>query len=155
METNSRMVSRRCCMLIVLAISFHQSSGDTGVSASLILRGTPPFQIYYSMRRDNEAAREISKSFTSSRAELILQPDRSGHYVFAFSSISDANYRKVELQGPSIDQIIHPLASADFSESHGPGRSKRIMSTCSGDTVDIHVDLRVSLINTRDLLEQS
>jgi nucleoporin POM152 len=98
------------------------------------------------MRRDNEAAREISKSFTTSRAELILQPDRSGHYVFAFSSISDANYRKVELQGPSIDQIIHPLASADFSESHGPGRSKRIMSTCSGDTVDIHVDLRVSLI---------
>jgi nucleoporin POM152 len=107
------------------------------------------------MRRDNEAAREISKTFTSSRAELTLQPDRSGHYVFAFSSISDANYRKVELQGPSIDQIIHPLASVDFSESHGPGRSKRIISTCSGDTVDIHVDLRVSLISTRDLLEQS
>ncbi|KAF8807863.1 hypothetical protein BYT27DRAFT_7139354 [Phlegmacium glaucopus] len=120
----------------------HECSGDTGVSASLILRGTPPFQLYYHMQRDNEATREISKTFTSSRAELTFQPERSGHYVFAFSSISDANYRKVELQGPSIDQIIHPLASADFSELHGPGRSKRIISTCSGDTVDIHVDLR-------------
>ena len=107
------------------------------------------------MQRDNEAAREISKTFTSSRAELTLQPDRSGHYLFAFSSISDANYRKVELQGPSIEQIIHPLASADFSESHGPGRNKRIISTCSGDTVDILVDLRVSWIGTRNLLEQS
>ncbi|KAF8167598.1 hypothetical protein B0H34DRAFT_682476 [Crassisporium funariophilum] len=120
----------------------HECSGDTGVSASLILRGTPPFQVYYRMQRDSEPAREIAKTFTSSRAELTLQPERSGHYVFTFASISDANYRKVELKGPSIDQMIHPLASADFSESHGSGRSKRIISTCSGDTVDIGVDLR-------------
>ena len=97
------------------------------------------------MQRDDEAPREISKSFTTSRAELTLQPERSGHYVFTFIAISDANYRKVELQGPSIDQMIHPLASADFSESHGSGRGKRIVNTCSGDTVDIDVDLKVSL----------
>jgi len=115
------------------------------VSASLVLHGTPPFQIYYRMQRDDEAPREISKSFTTSRAELTLQPERSGHYVFTFIAISDANYRKVELQGPSIDQMIHPLASADFSESHGSGRGKRIVNTCSGDTVDIDVDLKVSL----------
>ena len=96
------------------------------------------------MQRDDEAPREISKSFTTSRAELTLQPERSGHYVFTFIAISDANYRKVELQGPSIDQMIHPLASADFSESHGSGRGKRIVNTCSGDTVDIDVDLKVS-----------
>ena len=115
------------------------------MSASLVLHGTPPFQIYYRMQRDDEAPREISKSFTTSRAELTLQPERSGHYVFTFIAISDANYRKVELQGPSIDQMIHPLASADFSESHGSGRGKRIVNTCSGDTVDIDVDLKVSL----------
>lgn len=114
------------------------------MSASLVLHGTPPFQIYYRMQRDDEAPREISKSFTTSRAELTLQPERSGHYVFTFIAISDANYRKVELQGPSIDQMIHPLASADFSESHGSGRGKRIVNTCSGDTVDIDVDLKVS-----------
>ncbi|KAF9535689.1 hypothetical protein CPB83DRAFT_901377 [Crepidotus variabilis] len=120
----------------------HECSGDTGVSASLILHGTPPFQIYYQMKRDQDAPREISKSFASSRADLTLQPERSGHYVFSFSAISDANYRKIELQGPSIDQMIHPVASAEFSESHGTGRGKKLVSTCSGDAVDINVDLR-------------
>ncbi|KAJ3511391.1 hypothetical protein NLJ89_g4128 [Agrocybe chaxingu] len=120
----------------------HECSGDTGVSASLILHGTPPFQIYYRIQRDKEPSREISKTYTSSRAELTLQPERSGHYVFTFVAISDANYRKIELQGPSIDQMIHPVASADFAESHGTGRGKRLVSTCSGDTVDINVELR-------------
>ncbi|KDR85486.1 hypothetical protein GALMADRAFT_84345 [Galerina marginata CBS 339.88] len=120
----------------------HECSGDTGVSASIVLHGTPPFQIYYRMQRDNEPAREISKTFTTSRAELTLQPERSGHYNFVFTYISDANYRKVELLGPSIDQIIHPVASADFSDSHGIGRGKRILSTCSGVSVDIDVDLK-------------
>lgn len=123
--------------------NFHCSSGDTGVSASLILHGTPPFQVYYRMQRDSEHSREISKTFTSSRADLTLQPDRSGHYVFSFVAISDANYRKIELQGPSIDQMVHPVASAEFSDT---GRGKKIVSTCSGDTVDIDVDLRVNFI---------
>ena len=99
--------------------------------------------MYYRTQRDKEPPREVSKSFTSSRAELTFQPDRSGHYVFSFVAISDANYRKIELQGPSIDQMIHPVASAEFAESHGSGRSKKIISTCSGDTVDIDVVLRV------------
>jgi len=128
--------------------NLHYSSGDTGVSASLILHGTPPFQVYYRMQRDKEHSREISKTFTSSRADLTLQPERSGHYVFSFVAISDANYRKIELQGPSIDQMIHPVASAEFSDSQGTGRGKKVVSTCSGETVDIDVDLRVSLRNS-------
>lgn len=119
------------------------SSGDTGVSASLILRGTPPFQVHYRMQRDNEPPREFSKQFTNSRGELTLQPERSGHYIFTFVYLSDANYRKVELHGPSIDQLIHPLASADFSDVHGVGRSKKLISSCDGDAVDVHVDLKV------------
>jgi len=102
------------------------------------------------MQRDKEQPREISKTFTSSRAELTLQPEKSGHYVFTFAAISDANYRKIELQGPSIDQMIHPVASAEFSDSHGHGRGKKIVSTCSGDTVDISVDLRVSKLSGRE-----
>ncbi|TFK36998.1 hypothetical protein BDQ12DRAFT_234110 [Crucibulum laeve] len=120
----------------------HECSSDTGVSAALILRGTPPFQVYYRMQRDNEPTREFSKTFATSRGEVTLQPDRSGHYTFTFTSLSDSNYRKVELEGPSIDQLIHPLASADFSENHGGPRTKRKISTCSGDTVDIDVDLK-------------
>lgn len=141
METYTRMVN--LSFLLMTSSNYLYSSGDTGVSASLVLHGTPPFQIYYRMHRDNEPVREISKSFTSSRAELTLQPERSGHYVFTFAAISDANYKKVELHGPSIDQMIHPLASADFAAEHGSGRGKKIVSSCSGDTVDITVDLRV------------
>ncbi|KAF9566997.1 hypothetical protein CPC08DRAFT_657108 [Agrocybe pediades] len=120
----------------------HECSGDTGVSATLVLHGTPPFQIYYTQQRDREPPVQRSKHFTTSRAELTIQPESSGHYTFTFTAISDANYRKIELQGPSIDQMIHPVASADFSERHGSGRGKRILSTCSGDSVDIDIDLK-------------
>ena len=137
------MVRDKRTAFVNLFLTFSSSSGDIGVSASLILHGTPPFQVYYRMQRDKEQAREISKSFASSRAELTLQPERSGHYVFSFVAISDANYRKIELQGPSIDQIVHPVASADFSESYGTGRGRKVVSTCSGDAVDVDVNLRV------------
>ncbi|KAG6841771.1 hypothetical protein C0991_007100 [Blastosporella zonata] len=78
----------------------HECSGDTGVSASLVLRGTPPFQVYYRMQRDNEEPRDLTKTFSTSRGELTLQPERSGHYKFTFTQISDTHYKKVELQGP-------------------------------------------------------
>lgn len=58
--------------------------------------------------------------------------------------MSDSNYKKVELNGPSIDQIVHPLAAAEFVNA-GPGaRSKRMVNSCSGNMVDVEVDLRVS-----------
>ena len=115
------------------------------MSASLVLHGTPPFQVYYRMQRDKEPPKEISKSFTSSRGELTIQPERSGHYTFAFLYLSDANYKKVNLDGPSIDQVVHPPAHAEFSHREPVGRGKRKISSCSGSTVDVDVDLRVSL----------
>ena len=118
------------------------SSGDTGVSAALVLRGTPPFQVYYRSQRDNETPRDASKTFPTSRGELTLQPESSGHYTFTFVQISDAHYKKVELSGPSIDQVIHPLAAADFAG--GRSGKKRSVSSCEGNTIDIDVDLKVS-----------
>ncbi|KAH9937368.1 uncharacterized protein B0H18DRAFT_970234 [Fomitopsis serialis] len=120
----------------------HECSGDTGVSASLVLHGTPPFQVYYRMQRDKEPPREISKSFTNSRGELTIQPERSGHYTFTFLYLSDANYKKVDLNGPSIDQVVHPPAYAEFSHREPIGRGKRKISSCSGSTVDVDIDLR-------------
>ncbi|KAG2156607.1 uncharacterized protein EDB93DRAFT_1310685 [Suillus bovinus] len=116
----------------------HECSGDTGVSASLIMHGTPPFQVYYRTQRDTEPPRDLFKTFTSSRGELTLQPDHSGHYYYTFVQLSDAYYKKVALDGPSIDQIVHPLAGADFVG----GRGKRVVSSCEGVTVGIEVDLR-------------
>jgi nucleoporin POM152 len=121
----------------------YSSSGDTGVSASLVLRGTPPFHVQYHVQRDNEAPMQFFKTFATSRGELTLQPERSGHYVFTFVQMSDANYKQVELNGPSIDQLIHPLAAADFVTSQ-TGK-KRTINSCEGGTVSVDVDLRVSV----------
>ncbi|KAG6380911.1 hypothetical protein JVT61DRAFT_5303 [Boletus reticuloceps] len=104
----------------------HECSGDTGVSASLIFHGTPPFQVYYRTQRDKENPRDLFKAFTSSRGELTLQPEHS----------------ESGAQGPSIDQIVHPLAAADFIPTADVGRSKRMVNSCSGNMVGVEVDLR-------------
>lgn len=59
--------------------------------------------------------------------------------------MSDANYKKIELDGPSIDQVVHPLAAAEFVGAGAGARSKRMINSCSGNMVDVEVDLRVSL----------
>ncbi|KAJ3880807.1 hypothetical protein F5051DRAFT_145454 [Lentinula edodes] len=122
----------------------HECSGDTGVSATLVLHGTPPFHVYYTVQKDSEVPKEMSKTFASSRGQFTLQPEQSGHYIFTFTKISDANYQRVEFDGPSINQIIHPPASADFiGIPKGPGRKKAINS-CEGRLVDVEVELRGS-----------
>jgi len=106
------------------------------------MHGTPPFQVYYSTQRDKQPPLDLFKTFTSSRGELTLQPEHSGHYYYTFVQLSDAYYKKVALDGPSIDQVVHPLAAADFVG----GRGKRVVSTCEGATVGIEVDLRVGIL---------
>ncbi|KAI0001714.1 hypothetical protein BJV77DRAFT_1075828 [Russula vinacea] len=117
----------------------HECSGDTGVAASLVLHGTPPFHVYYQMQRDKEPARELVKTFYNSRGEMTLQPSQSGHYIYSFSHLSDANYNKVELKGPTVDQIVHPLASAVFAGSSG--RDRLTINSCSENSVDVDVNL--------------
>lgn len=119
----------------------HECSGDTGVSAALILHGTPPFQVYYRTQRDNESPRDLVKTFTTSRGTITLQPEHSGHYYYTFLQLSDSNYKKIPLDGPSIDQIVHPLAAADFVPISA-GRNKMVLNSCSGNVVDVDVDLR-------------
>lgn len=82
----------------------------------------------------------MTRTFHSSRGEVTLRPETSGNYTYTFSSISDANYQRIRIDGPAINQVVHPLASAFFS---GSGRSS--INSCSGDKVDVDVELRVSL----------
>lgn len=132
--------------LMLLLCCYRTSSGDTGVSAALVLHGTPPFQVYYRQQRDSEPARETSKTFASSRGELTLQPERSGHYTFKFTQLSDANYKKTDLKGPSIELDVHPPPAADFVRAPQSGRGKKSISSCAGNMVDVDVELRVSLL---------
>jgi nucleoporin POM152 len=108
----------------------------------MVLHGTPPFQVHYRTQRNNEHAREDVKVISGSRGELSLKPEHSGHYSYTFLSLSDANYKKVSLNGPSIEQSVHPLASVDFSQrEHGGGRKQ--INSCAGNIVDVDVDLKV------------
>ncbi|OCH96431.1 hypothetical protein OBBRIDRAFT_718237 [Obba rivulosa] len=120
----------------------HECSGDIGVSASLVLHGTPPFTVYYRMQRDKAPAKDLFKTFGGSRGEITIQPDHSGHYRFEFTHLSDVNYKRVELKGPSIDQIVHPPASADFVHNLRGTTGKKRINTCSGSLVDVDVELK-------------
>lgn len=112
------------------------------------MHGTPPYTVFYRMQKDSNTAVERSKTFATSRGEITIQPEHSGHYMFTFIRISDANYKKIELDGPTIDQIVHPPASADFltRDEHTGGRNKKVISTCSGNTIDVDVELRVGFL---------
>ncbi|KII93596.1 hypothetical protein PLICRDRAFT_49632 [Plicaturopsis crispa FD-325 SS-3] len=117
----------------------HECSGDTGVSATLVLHGTPPFHVTYLTQRDTSPARARSQTFASSRGEFSVQPDRSGHYVYTFTHVSDAHYQRVALGGPTIEQVVHPLATAEFGRG---GRGGRVISSCEGGVVDVDVELK-------------
>jgi len=112
------------------------SSGDTGVAASLILHGSPPFQVYYRTRRQ-DYSRDLVKTFSGFRGELTIALEQSGDYIHSFFQMSDANYKKVELNGPSIRHTVY--APAEFV--HGGPRE---VDSCSRGMIDVEVDLKVS-----------
>lgn len=57
--------------------------------------------------------------------------------------MSDANYEDVKLDGPTINQVVHPLAAAEFVTS-AQMYNKQVLHSCSGSMVDIGVELKVS-----------
>ncbi|KAL1739223.1 hypothetical protein HDZ31DRAFT_20074, partial [Schizophyllum fasciatum] len=119
----------------------HECSGDTGVRASLLLHGTPPFQVYYQAQKGKNAPITHAKTFQSSREEIIIRPPEEGDYTFSITHISDAYYKKEEVKTKSIGQTIHPVASAEFA---GSGRRKQRMSICDNRSIDVDVHLRGS-----------
>src|SRR5882724_8711387 len=76
MEAHSRVVSHYILALIAIHLIVVHSSGDTGVSVSLVLQGKSPFKVFYQTKRDREPARELTHVFHGSRGEVTLQPDR-------------------------------------------------------------------------------
>ena len=116
--------------------SLSHSSGDVGVTANLVLHGTPPFQVFHKTAHNG---RETTNStiINGSRGEITLQPERSGSYVYQFVSLSDAHYNQVPLNSAPIKQTVHPLANAGFSSK---GRETTVQS-CSGNVVDVPVTL--------------
>ena len=67
----------------------------------------------------------------------------TGVQTCALPILSDANYNKVELKGPTVDQMVHPLASAVFAGP--PGRDRLTINSCSENSVDVDVNLMVCI----------
>ncbi|KAF8885158.1 hypothetical protein BD779DRAFT_1471742 [Infundibulicybe gibba] len=81
-------------------------TGDTGMSALVSLQGTPPFELWYRIQRNEEPFHERSTLFkTDHQGEVLLEPAQPGRYVYTFYQLSDANYKKIELPGPKIEQV--------------------------------------------------
>ena len=120
----------------------HECSGDIGVSASLVLHGTPPFIVSYSQQRDSAPPEIQDVTILKARHTFTIQPDLSGHYTFMFLTLSDAHYQRVKLKGPSIDQIVHPMASADFGYNLRPNAPRKRLSNCAGSHVDVDIELK-------------
>ncbi|KAG8796919.1 hypothetical protein FRC17_007911, partial [Serendipita sp. 399] len=121
----------------------HECSGDVGVTANLVLHGTPPFRVYYTTSHNKGQETTNSTLISGSRGEITLQPERSGSYVYKFISLSDRNYKNIPLNGPVISQTVHPLASATFAgtSSRASGRETTVQS-CSGDVVEVPIGLK-------------
>jgi nucleoporin POM152 len=117
------------------------SSGDVGVSAYLTLKGSPPFTVHYRVQKDGGASQEHAKVIPGARGEFTEIPDKSGRYSYTFVALSDANYKRITLDGPSIEQLVHPLASAEFA--HRSQSGKRQINSCSTDSVDVDINLKV------------
>ncbi|KAG8857714.1 hypothetical protein FRB91_010951 [Serendipita sp. 411] len=121
----------------------HECSGDVGVTANLVLHGTPPFRIYYTTSHNKGPETTNSTVIDGSRGEITLQPERSGSYVYNFVSLSDKNYKNIPLSGQVISQTVHPLASAMFSGTSGRGSGRETtVQSCSGDVVEVPVELK-------------
>ena len=123
----------------------NRSSGGKGISASLVMSGTPPFQVSYSVQREDELPQELSKTFNAPKGEMTLQPSRSGRYIFNFIRLGDAHYQRIELQGPKIEQSIPEAAMAVFtSGTITPGSNKRLLDSCDAGIVGVGVELKVN-----------
>ena len=117
----------------------HCSSGDTGVSADLVLHGTPPFTVTWTSSYEGRPETTHTRKFDGSRGAFTLQPEHSGTYKYAFTKLADANYEDIKLPGPSVELNVHPVAGAKLLK----GKSSDVYS-CTGGDVDIDVELKVN-----------
>jgi hypothetical protein len=127
-----------------LALLTWISSADTGIVASLLLHGQPPFQVTYMMKHESNPWVSMDEHFTSSRGKILMQPEERGRYQYLFTKISDAFYKDIGIVGTEkIEQIVRPLASAHFARPASGRKNRLEVSSCEGSSVNIDVDLKV------------
>ncbi|KDN46128.1 hypothetical protein K437DRAFT_223794 [Tilletiaria anomala UBC 951] len=118
-----------------------QCAGAVGVKAHADLVGTPPFKLEYEVQLNGHSVRRMWTT-DRSRAELEFPLEKEGRVEYGFLSLADAHYRDpIPLDGPRIQRIIHPLASASFVGRRGTVEPV-VVRSCSGDVVQAEIILQ-------------
>jgi nucleoporin POM152 len=124
-----------------------KSSADTGIIASLLLHGQPPFHVTYMMKHESDPWLSLEEHFSGSRGKILLQPEERGRYQYLFTKISDAHYKNVDIIGTEkIEQTVRPLALAQFARSAAGKAGNLEVSSCEGTSVEVDVELKVPLV---------
>ena len=107
-----------------------------GLTVGLELTGTPPFRVFYSVSHDGGEIAPEMKVIPQVHEQIEFKPSVAGHYVYAFTHVSDAVYSSPQsLNGLKVEQEIKPPASARFAH---PSAIRKI---CIEETASPYVDL--------------
>ncbi|PWN28104.1 hypothetical protein BDZ90DRAFT_271228 [Jaminaea rosea] len=121
-------------------------AGSVGVNAMAVLSGSPPFRLQYEIKRSGQPAFRQERVIERTREEFEFRPSTEGAVQYRFIGLSDANYRGLPLDGPTFEQVVHPLASASFVKPTSSSASRRedskiIMRSCEGNRAKAEVQL--------------
>ena len=118
----------------------HQCAGNSvGLRLNLDMIGTPPFQVFYTSRYENDRPERQRVTVDSLRTQLELKPKQPGRYSYEFSSVSDAVYQGISPKQGSLkfETNVKPPASAHFD----------LLSSTRGDAcIDEEASLKVELV---------
>lgn len=65
---------------------------DVGATVAFEFTGAPPFAVDYTEQRDRQRATRQSKRFATHHAEIVLQPDQEGQYIYvSLCAVESAN----------------------------------------------------------------
>ncbi len=94
------------------------AGNSIGLLVDLDLTGTPPFRVGYTVRRGDEKHTEKRVEIIEHlHTQLVLKPERAGHYTYEFNRINDAVYaeaRPLVSEKFKLQQDVKPPALARF-----------------------------------------
>lgn len=117
-----------------------QCSGEIGLTTRLTLLGAPPFKVHYTVgQKGRGQPQRRVKLAQYSRDEIVIQPEQPGTWEYVFEKLEDRYYSDVRIVGQTVQQVVHPLATAHWRRGGG---GTEVIWSCGGETVQAEVELR-------------
>lgn len=116
------------------------AGSSIGLRVNLNMIGTPPFRIFYHIRRGSSRSTTLKiMDINRHQTRLDLKPSEAGDYTYEFIHISDSIYKSRRSLGTKkliLEQAVKPPASARFSER------RLVMTACIEQSALVEVQLR-------------